>query len=107
MSHSVALPDGFTITDDKSRLDLDLIHRFLSEESYWAAGRSRALMERSIAHSITLGAYAPNGTQVGFASILSDHAIFARLSNVFVLADWRGHKLGEALVRTALEHPEL
>ena len=107
MPYLIHLPDGFLITDDAARLNLDLIHRYLSEESYWARGRARALVERSIAHSLPLGAYAPSGEQVGFAMVVGDRTVFALLSNLFVLPAWRGRKLGEALVRAALEHPEL
>ena len=107
MIFEVALPDGFSISDDRTRFDLDLIHRFLSHESYWARGRSRALVERSIAHALPLGAYAPDGAQVGFALVVTDRAVVAALSNVFVLPAWRGRRLGEALVGAALVHPEL
>lgn len=67
MAHEIALADGFVISDDRARLDMEMIHRFLSEESYWAKGRSRALVERSIACSLPLGAYAPDGSRAGFA----------------------------------------
>jgi GNAT superfamily N-acetyltransferase len=98
---------GYTISDDKSRLDIDLVHRWLSEDSYWAAGRPRAVMERSIAHALCFGAYAPDGAQAGFAKVVTDYAISASLNDVFVLPAHRGHGLGEALVRAALAHPSL
>jgi len=85
MTLAIDLPGGFVISDDHARLDLAMIHRFLSEESYWARGRSRALVERSVAHSLALGAFAPDGEQAGFAMVISDRAVFAQLSNVFVL----------------------
>lgn len=107
MTYAIRLPDGFEINDDQTRLDLGMIHRFLSEESYWARGRSRTVVARSIAHSLPLGAYAPGGEQVGFAMAVTDRTVFALLSNVFVLPEWRGRKLGEALVRAILAHPDL
>lgn len=90
MPFSTPLPGGFAISDDPGLLDLDLIHRFLAEESDWAKGRSRAMVERSVAHSLPLGAYASDGQQVGFALVVGDRTTFALLSNVFVLRAWRG-----------------
>jgi GNAT superfamily N-acetyltransferase len=107
MTFSSLLPGGFAISDDPQLLDLDVIHRFLWEDSYWAKGRSRAMVERSIAYSLPLGAYASDGEQVGFALVVGDRTTFALLSNVFVLPAWRGRKLGEALIAAALEHPDL
>jgi GNAT superfamily N-acetyltransferase len=94
------------ISTDRSRLDLDLIHHYLSEESYWARGRSRDEIERSIEHSIPFGAYR-DGRQVGFARVVSDRATFAWLADVFVLPSDRGQGVGKRLVQTVLEHPEL
>ncbi len=86
---------------------MDAIYRFLSEQSYWALGRSRALVERGIAHSLPVGAYAPDGSQAAFAMAVSDRAVFALLSNVFVLPRFRGRGLGAAVVAALLGHPEL
>jgi len=105
--YQVTLPDGWTISDDRSRLDLELLHRFLSVEAYWARGRSRAIMERAFANSLCFGLYAPDGSQAGFARVVSDHAIIAHMNDVFVLPAWRGRGLGKELVAAALAHPEL
>ena len=99
------MPD-YDISTDRDRLDIDLIHRFLSEESYWAKGRDRATIERSIANSMPFGVYL-DGRQVGFARVVTDKSTFAWLADVFVLPDHRGHGLGKRLVETVLEHPEL
>src|SRR3954463_9161828 len=85
------------ISTDPARLDLDLIHRYLSEESYWARGRSRDEIERAIEHSIPFGAYR-DGQQVAFARVVSDRATFAWLADVFVLPSHRGQGLGKRLV---------
>jgi GNAT superfamily N-acetyltransferase len=98
---------GYVISDDPARLDVDAIHRFLSEQSYWARGRSRALVERSLAHSLCLGLYGPNGGQAGFARAVTDRVSFAWLADVFVLEGHRGRGLGDWLVRSLLGHPEL
>ena len=72
------------ISTDPDRLDLDVIHRWLSEESYWAQGRPRELMQRSFDNSICFGAYL-RGRQVGFARVVTDRATFAWLADVFIL----------------------
>ena len=94
------------ISTDRSRLDLDLIHRYLSEESYWARGRGREEVERSIANSMPFGVYRDGG-QVGFARAVTDRVTFAGLADVFVLPEHRGHGLGKRLVEAAIGHPDL
>jgi len=94
------------ITTDPARIDVDLVHRFLSESSYWARGRSRETVERSLRHSLCFGVFS-NGQQVGFARVVSDRAVFAYLMDVFILPAWRGRGLSKLLLRAILEHPEL
>lgn len=94
------------VTDDPGRIDLDRVHAFLASESYWAAGISRARLERAIAHSLCFSAFMA-GKQVGFARVVSDRATFAHLTDLFVLPDARGQGIATRLVRAALGHPEL
>lgn len=94
------------ISDDPRRLDLDLIHRFLSEESYWAAGRPREVTERAIRESLCFGAYDGRG-QIGFARVVTDRATFGFLADVFVVADARGAGVGKALVAAVIAHPDI
>ena len=76
--------DGrYTISTDKERLDIDYIHAYLSEQSYWAKGRSRAAVEKTIVHSLCFGLYDGN-RQVGFARVMTDYAVLAWLCDVFV-----------------------
>ena len=96
----------YRVSTDPALLDVDLIHRFLSEESYWAKGRSRQVVERSIEYSLNFGAYL-DGRQVGFARVVTDRATFAWLADVFVVAGHRGRGVGKQLVEAALGHPEL
>jgi GNAT superfamily N-acetyltransferase len=98
--------DGFVISTDPRRLDLDLVHAYLRDESYWAAGIPRDLCERSIAASLPFGLY-EGPRQIGFARVVSDRAAIAYLADVFVVAERRGRGLGTWLVETALAHPEL
>jgi GNAT superfamily N-acetyltransferase len=96
----------YLISDDPARVDVAAVYTWLSESSYWAKGRSRETVERSISHSIPLGAYRGE-TLVGFARVVTDRATFAWLCDVFVLAEHRGQGLGQALVDAAVSHPEL
>lgn len=94
------------ISTDRDRLDVDLIHRFLSEQSHWARGIPRETVERSIAGSLCFGAYL-NGRQVGFARVISDFATFGWLVDVFVLPERRGQGIGKRLVDAVVAHPDL
>jgi GNAT superfamily N-acetyltransferase len=95
----------FEISTDPARLDVDVIHRFL-ETSYWAKGRRRSVVERSIRNSLCFGVYIA-GRQVAFARVVSDRAVFAYLMDVFVLPEFRGRGIAKALMRAVLDHPEL
>ena len=77
------------ISTDRSRLDIAYIHRYLSEECYWSLGRSRAVVEKSIANSLCFGVY-DGDRQIGFARVVTDYATFAWLCDVFVDAAYRG-----------------
>lgn len=94
------------ISTDRDRLDVDVIHRFLAEQSYWARGRSREVVERTIRHSLCFGVYL-GPRQVGYARVVTDFATFAWLADVFILDEFRGRGYGKALVQAVLEHPEL
>ena len=95
----------YEIDADKARLDRDLVHDFLAG-SHWAKGLPRAVLERALEHSLAFGLYR-GGRQVGFARVVTDHATFAYLADVFVVAAERGQGLGRWLVESILTHPEL
>jgi GNAT superfamily N-acetyltransferase len=96
----------YAIDTDPALLDLDVLHRFLSEEAYWSPGVPREVVERSIERSLNFGLYR-DGAQVGFARVVTDRATFAWLADVFVLEEHRGAGLGKWLVETVLTHPDL
>lgn len=100
--------EEYAVSDEPERLDLEVIHGFLTR-SYWAEGIPRQTVARSIEHSIPFGVYHLGNpeTQVGFARVVSDHATFAYLADVFVLDSHRGHGLGIWLVECIVAHPEL
>jgi GNAT superfamily N-acetyltransferase len=96
----------YTISTDRARLDLNLIHDFLTNSSYWAKGRSLETVARSIEHSLSFGLY-ENERQIGFARVVTDYATFAWVADVFVLERARGRGLGTWLMKVIITHPEL
>jgi len=96
---------GVTFSTDPARIDIDLVHAFLST-SYWAEGRSRVAVEESIRNSLCFGAYIGEA-QVGFARVVTDFATFAYLADVFVIPDWRGRGISKRLMVEVLGHPRL
>ncbi len=98
--------DQYVISTDKERLQLDLIYRFLSEESYWAGNRTLDQTATAIGNSICFGLYSGDD-QIGFARVVTDRATFAYLGDVFVLAEYRGRGLSKWLMETVISHPDL
>ena len=96
----------FVVSTDPARLDLNVIHGFLTN-SYWAKGIPLATVERSIEHSLCFGIYDGNGTQIGFARVVSDFATVAYLGDVFVLEAHRGRGLSKFLMECIMGHPAL
>jgi GNAT superfamily N-acetyltransferase len=99
--------DGYEISTDRDRLDLDAIWGFLRSSYWWAPGTARDVLERAIENSLPLGLFAADGSQAGFARVVTDRARFAWLADVFVLEPHRGRGLGIWLVDTALSHPDV
>jgi GNAT superfamily N-acetyltransferase len=98
----------YPISTDRTRLDLDAVHRFMAEGSYWAEGRPFEVQRRAVEHSaLVVGAYTPAGEQVGFARMVTDLATWAWLCDVYVVPEHRGGGLGTAVVRTIVEHPDV
>lgn len=97
--------DEFTISTDPTRLDVDAIADMLSR-AYWAKGRSRAVIERYIQHSLTFGIYADR-RQIGLARVVTDYTTFAWLCDVVIHEDYRGRGLGKWLMETIHDHPDL
>jgi len=96
----------YEVSTDTDRLDVDVIHRFLAEVSYWSRGIPRSIVERGIENSLCFGVY-HRGAQVGFARIVTDKATFALLADVFILKAHRGKGLSKWLMRCIVEHQDL
>lgn len=96
----------FVLSTDPSRLDLDMIHDFLTR-CYWAKGIPRHVVARSIKHSLCFGIYDGTGAQVAFARVISDFATIAYLGDVFVLESHRGRGLSKWMMECIMQHPSL
>lgn len=97
------LGDGFELDDDRARVDVDAVHRFLSEEAYWARGRPRETVERLVREASRVVGIYRDGRQVGFARAFTDGVSIAYLADVYVLPEFRGRGLGVELVREIVE----
>jgi GNAT superfamily N-acetyltransferase len=98
--------DEFLVSTDLARLDLDVIHGFLTN-CYWAKGVPREVVARSIEHALCFGVYDGSGAQVGFARVISDFATIAYVGDVFVLDTYRGRGLGKWLMECITQHSAL
>ncbi len=99
--------DGeFTISTDRERLQINRIHKFLSEESYWAKERTVKQTETAIKNSLPFGVYAGENL-IGFARVVTDYATFAYVGDVFILEEFRGRGLSKWLMETIVNHPQL
>lgn len=97
------LGDGYELDDDRARIDREAVHRYLSEESYWAKGRSRAVSDAVVAEAARVVGLYHGDQQVGFVRIVSDGHTVAYVADVYVLESHRGRGLGVELMRFALE----
>jgi GNAT superfamily N-acetyltransferase len=98
--------EGYVISTDPRRLEVGMIHQFLTEESYWAKGIARAVVEKAIANSLCFGLYGDGG-QAGFARVITDYATYGYLNDVFVAGAQRGRGLGKWLLECVIMHPDL
>jgi GNAT superfamily N-acetyltransferase len=97
-------PDGYEIDTDPHRIDVDLLHRWLSTDAYWAMGRPRDVVQQSIAGSLNFALHAPGGAMAGFTRAVTDSATFAYLCDVYVDRAVRGSGVGTWFVGSVVDH---
>ena len=97
---------GYLISTDPAKLDIGVIHQYLSQQSYWAQNIPLEVVQRSIANSFCFGVYYQM-QQIGFARMITDKATFGYLADVFILPDYRGKGLSKWLMATIHAHPDL
>lgn len=94
--------DDYEMDSDFARMDLDRVHHWLSTDAYWALGRTRETVEIAARHSLNFGIFTGDGSQVAYARVVTDHATFAWLCDVYVTPDHRGRGLGNRLSEAVL-----
>jgi GNAT superfamily N-acetyltransferase len=98
--------NGFIISTDPNLLQIDTIHKYLSEESYWAQNIPFEILKKAIENSLCFGIYT-DGKQIGFARLITDKTTFAYLCDVYILKDWRGKNLSKWMLNEIHVHPDL
>lgn len=96
----------FCISTDKNRLDIEIIHHFLAEESYWSKDVPSSVVRKAVSNSLCFGVF-KGDEQVGFARVVSDYVTFAWLADVFILKEYRGIGLSKWMLEFIMSHPDL
>ncbi|MEP6597097.1 MAG: GNAT family N-acetyltransferase [Ginsengibacter sp.] len=104
MSYSITR-NGFTVSTDKSKIDLDYVQRFLSQ-SYWSPAIEMSVVKKAMEGSLSFGIY-NNNNQIGYARVITDTATFAYLADIFIDENFRRRGLGKWLVEMIMKHPDL
>lgn len=104
--HYEAGLEGFLISTDPALLNVDVIHDYLSNQSYWAQNIPKEVVQKSITNSLCFGLYF-KGKQIGFARLVTDKATFAYLADVFILKEHQGKGLSKSMMEIIQSHPEL
>lgn len=97
--------NDYLISTDKQKLDIPLVHDYLSNHSYWAKGRSLEAVKKSIEHSLCFGVYHNESGQVGFARLITDFSTFGYIADVFILEEHRGKGLSKRLIAEIINYP--
>ena len=96
----------FCISTDKTKLNIDSIHEFLSTKAYWCLGIPKGRVQMAIQNSLCFGVY-QNEKQIGFARIISDFSTIAYLGDLYILEEYRGNGLSKWLMEAIMSHPDL
>ena len=99
----VELDRGFVVDSDPSRLDLHLVHKWLSTDTYWAIGRSYSAVEQAAEMSLNFGVYSGDGTQVGYSRLITDGVTIGWLCDVYIDREYRGKNLGASLAQAIVD----
>lgn len=105
--HTCKRKDGFFVSTDQDRLDIEKIHQWLSIEAHWSLEIPVDLIERAIKNSLCFGVYTPEKLQVGFGRIVTDYSTFGWVTDIFIDTDYRGRGLARYLMECMRTHPDL
>lgn len=106
-NHQWVKEGGFIVTTDPQKIDIDVLHSFLSKESYWALNIPKEIVEKGITNSLNFSLISPRERFIGYAKLITDKATFAYLADVYVEKKFRGKGLGKWLLECIKNHPEL
>lgn len=106
MNTNTLIQEGYSISTDTSKMDVPVIHAYLSNESYWSKNIPYHIVEKYVKHSLNFGVFYQD-KQVGYARVITDFTTIAYLGDVFILQEHRGKGLSKWLMQTIMEHPEL
>ncbi len=98
--------EQYSISNEKAKLDVQMIHHYLYTTAHWAVGRPMSVVRKSIENSLCFGVY-DDDKQVGFARIVSDSATVGWICDMFILPSHQGAGLGRWLVESMMEHPDI
>lgn len=98
-----SLPGGYEVDTDTRRLDLSLVHVWLSTDAFWALGRPYDVVEKAAEASVNFGVYDADGGQVGYARVVTDGVTFGWLCDVYIAPAARGQGLGTALAQVIVD----
>jgi GNAT superfamily N-acetyltransferase len=98
---------GYEVSTDPARVDLEVVARFLADESYWAAGRPPDVVARSLEHSAVFTVQHAEDGMVAFARVVTDRTTFGWIADLFVVPEHRGRGVGHRLVQAIVEDPDL
>ncbi|GGU64983.1 N-acetyltransferase [Streptomyces albospinus] len=101
---TISREDGYELSTDPDRLDVDLVHRWLSTDAFWALGRSRETVEQSVRGSVNFAVHDAAGSQVAYARVVTDRATFAWHCDVYVAPAHRGKGLGTWIAGAVRDH---
>jgi len=98
---------GFIVSTDPDKVDIEVLHNFLSTESYWAQNIPKKLVERGVKNSLNFSLFSPQNRFIGYAKLITDRATFAYIADVYVDKKFRGKGLGKWLMDCIMHHPDL
>jgi len=101
------MANDFYISTDKDKMNMNFIHEYLSNQSYWAKGRSLELVKKSILNSMCFGVFTKDDIQIGFARIATDYVVFAWIMDVFIDENYKKQGVGKVLIDYIVNHDEL
>lgn len=101
------MKERFFVSTNSDLLDLPFITEFLSKRSYWAKGRSKEVIQKSVENSLCFGVYTTSNQQVGFARVITDYAVFGWIMDLFIVEEHRKKGLSKMLIKEMMEHSAL